>query len=182
MGAALAQLGQRGPEIFRRDLSEHFFAEITADLLHFAGDGGVFVGEICVAGPGIDDAKGVAAGRKIKGCGADRRCGGIQEINAYQTTYGRGGLIHQSAGLAKIDIFRILANLGHLGCRDLAAAEQMVQDGAHQHLKSGRGAKSGSGQHRGGAVGVKAAELVAQLGEPGGDATHQSGGGVDLLR
>ena len=178
--ADLPQLGQGSKEVRLVDLGQDLLAEEGADLLQLSGNGGVFVSQVRMAGLAVDDAQGMAAGGEIKVHRLDDRMVLIEEVNGHQIPYGRGGLVHQTAGLAEEDVLGVLADLGNFRLGDLAAEEQPIDNGADQHLKGRGGAQAGAGKHRGLAVGIKARDLAAQLRKPGADAPNQSGSGVDF--
>ena len=135
-----------------------------------------------MAGPGIDDAQGMATGGKVEVHRGDHRVVLVKEIDAHQIAHSGGGLVHQTAGLAEEHILRILANPRNLRLAHPAIEEQVVDDGADEHLVGCGGAEAGAREHRGGAVGIKALNLAAQLGKPGSHPPNQGGGGVHFLR
>ena len=151
-----------------------------ADLLQFAGNGGVLVGQVRMAGPGVDDAQGVAAGGKIKFHRLNDGVVGLGKVNGHHAAHGGGGLVHETAGLAKEHVLGVLADHGDLRLGHPAVEEQVVQNGADEDLVGGGGAEAGAGQHRGFHVGVKATDRATQLHEAGGHAPNQGGGGVHL--
>ena len=180
--ALLPQGGNGGVEVIRIDLGQHILTKVGADALQLAGDGGILVGQVSVAGPAVDDAQGMAAGRKIEIHTADPRLILMEEIDGHQAAHGRRGLIHQAAGLAEEHILGILADHGDLRRIDPAVEEQVVEDGADEHL-IGRGrTEAGAGEYRRFCVGIEALDFTAQLHKPGGYAPDQRGGTVDLLR
>ena len=134
-----------------------------------------------MAGTGVDDAQGMTAGGEVKIHGVNHRGIFLEEVDGHQVAHGGSHLIHQTAGLAEEHVLGVLTNLGNLRLGYPGIKEQMVDDGANQHLEGSRGAEAGAGQHRGGAVGIEALHLAAQLMEPGSNAPNQSGGGVDFL-
>ena len=161
--ALFPQGGNGGVEIRLWDFRHHGLAEVVADSLHLPGNGGILVGQIRMVSPGIDDAQGMACGREIEVNRPNIRVLFIGKVDGDETAHSGGCLIHQSAGLAEKDIFRVLANLGNLRLGNPSVKEQMVDDGSNQHLKSGRGAEAGTGQYGGFTVGVKSANFAAQL-------------------
>ena len=141
VAVALPQ-GRNGSEkILFVNLAQHVLAEIGADGFYFVGNGGVFIRQICVAGPTVDDAQGVTAFGKVEADRCDNR--GILpfKIHSHQTAHGAGHLVHKAAGLAKEDVFRVLAYLGDLLGADLCV-KQVVDNSANEHLKSSRGTES----------------------------------------
>ncbi len=57
----------------------------------------------------------------------------------------------------------------------------MIDDGTHQHFKSGGRAKAGAGQDGGLAIGIESFHFATQLDKAGSHAANESRGGVDLL-
>ena len=161
--AFFPQGGNGGVEVLLGNLRHHILAKVFADRLHFPGNGGIFVGQIRMVGPGIDDAQGMARGRKVKVNRPNIRVLFIRKVDGDETAHSGGCLIHQSAGLAEKDIFRVLANLGNLRLGNPPIKKQMIDDGSDEHFESGRGAEAGTGQNSGFTVGVKTADLTAQL-------------------
>ena len=151
-----------------------------ADFLQFSGNGGVLVGQVRMAGTGVDDAQGVTAGGEIKIHRLDHGIIGLSKVNRHHTAYGGGGLVHETAGLAKEHVLGVLADHGNFRLGHPAVKEQVVQNGANEDLIGGGGAEAGAGQHRGFHVGVKATDRATQLHEAGGHAPNQGGGGVHL--
>ena len=129
-----------GIEVLLVDLGQDLLAELGADRLQFAGDGGVFVGQVRVAGLAVDDAQGMAAGGKVKVHRLDDRMVLVQEIDGHQVAHGGGHLVHQAAGLAEEHVLRVLADHSNLRLGHFAIKEQAVDDGSDQHLVSGGGA------------------------------------------
>lgn len=128
--------------------------------------------------PGIEDAGRIAAVGKVKFHTLDQRRLGIGKVDEDQPADARGRLVHQAAGLAEIDVLRVLADLRDLDRGQLPVKKQLVQNRADQHLERRRGRQPGAGQHRGPDARVKAAQLAAALLEGGGHAAHDRGGGV----
>ena len=90
-------------------------------------------------------------------------------------------LIHQAAGLAKVDILCPLADLRNGDGGDLFGHEAVVQDHADQHLKGSRGRNTAALGHVGGDVHVQTGQLCAALTEGLALAAQQGSGGVLLL-
>ena len=130
---------------------------------------------------GIDDAQGMTAGCKIKIHRLDDRMIFVKEIDGHKIAHGGSGLVHQTTGLAEEHIFRILADLGNLSLSHSGIKEQMVDNGADQHLIGSGGRQTAAGKNGGFAVSVEALHLAAQLCKAGGHTTDQRRCGVDLL-
>ena len=103
------------------------------------------------------------------------------EVNGDRTAHRRAHLVHQAAGLAEVDVFRVLADLGDFDRVERTAAAEVVEDVADQHLVSSGGGQAGTGQHVRGHIGIKAAQRMPQFGDLGGDAAHQRRRGVFLI-
>ena len=127
-----------------------------------------------MAGTGVDDAQGMTAGGEVEVHRMNHRGIFFEEVDGHQVAHGGSHLIHQTAGLAEEHVLGVLTNLGNLRLGHPGIKEQMVDDGANQHLKGCRGAEAGAGQHRGGAVGIEALHLASQLMEPSCHAPNQS--------
>ena len=106
----------------------------------------------------------------------------LAKIDGHQITYCRGGLIHQTARLTKIDIFRILTDLCHLRWRSSLVEEQMIDDRADQYFKSGGGTESGAGEHGRLAIGIKACPRTTELLKTGCYTANQRSGGIYFFR
>ena len=90
-----------------------------------------------MVGTGIQDAQGQACLGKVHLHRFHIRVGGVGKINGDDVAHAGSHLVHQTAGLAKVDILRPLANLCDLDGGDLFGHEAVVQDHADQHLKGG---------------------------------------------
>ncbi len=93
---------------------------------HFQSNGGVVIGQIGMAGAGIDDAENMAGLGKIIICLPHYRSGGVPEVNGYRAADGSPHLVHQAAGLAKIDVFGVLTDLCQLHRIQFSTAEKVV--------------------------------------------------------
>ena len=121
------------------DLAQDLLAETARDAAHLLRDGGVFVGQIRVVRAGIEDAGRIAAVGKVKFHTLDQRRLRIGKVDEDQPADARGRLVHQAAGLAEIDILRVLADLRDLDRGQLPVKKQLVQNRADQHLERRRG-------------------------------------------
>ena len=182
IAAGFPEFGDGGVKFLLGNFRGHFPAQAIADFLQLSGNGRVFIGQVGVICSGVDDAQGVAGGGEIEVHRPDVRVLSIGKIDGHQAAHRAGGLIHQAAGLAEEHILRVLADLSHLGLGHPAVKEQMIDDGADEHLKGRGGAQAGAGQHRGLAVGIKAPHLAAQLGKPSRHAPDERGRGIDFRR
>ena len=100
------------------------------------------------------------------------------EIYVHHAAAGAGQLIHKPAGLAEINIFRILRYFPH----DLrgygAGIIKMGKHGADKHLYGGGGGKPRAAQHIAAYIGVKAADVKPQLLKARGYAPYERRGGA----
>ena len=101
-----------------------------------------------MAGPAVNDAQLQPCLIKICVKLVYDRLFGILKINGQDIADRRGGLIHQSARLSKIDIFRILPDLGNQHRVRFSVMEKGIDDIPDQYLKSRRGTESGAGKDR----------------------------------
>ena len=160
-------------ELVLRNVAQVFFPKKFADSFQLRRNGRVLRGQVGVVGAGVDDAQRMAAGRKVKGHRRDHRRSRVGKVNGNDAADGAGGLIHQAAGLAEVDVFRILPDLRKLHRAELPVQKQAVADRRHQHLKGSRRGKPAARQHVGLHIGVEAAGRSAQCGHPRSHAAHQ---------
>ena len=93
-----------------------------------------------------------------------------------------GKLVHKTAGLAEVQVLRLLRHSCDGDRLQLAVIEQLVKYPCDKHRVRSRGAESRSGGKRAAYDGVKAAEACAQVEHRTGDAPNQRLGGAELLR
>ena len=134
-----------------------------------------------VVGTGIQDAEGEARLREVHGHRLHDGLGGVGKINGDDVAHAGSHLVHQAAGLAKVDILCPLADLCNGDGGDLFGHEAVVQDHADQHLKGGRGRNTAAFGHVGGDVHVQTRKCCAALTESFAFAAQQGSGGVLLL-
>ena len=168
-------------EGFFGDFRQHFLAQILRNLLHLIGNSCIFVCQVRMVCPGINDAQSMAAAGEIKVHRPDIRMRLVREVNGNQSANRGSRLVHQTAGLAEEHILGILADLSHFRLRYLTRKEQMVDDGANEHLIGCGRAEARTGQDRGLTVGIKALDIASQLSKPGCHAANQRGGRIDFL-
>ena len=118
-----------------------------------------------MVGTGIQDAQGQACLGKVHLHRFHIRVGGVGKINGDDVAHAGSHLVHQTAGLAKVDILRPLADLCDLNGGDLFGHEAVVQDHADQHLKGGRGRNAAALGHVGSNVYVQTGEGCTPLAE-----------------
>ena len=104
--------------------------------------------------------------------------GVLAEVLDGQAAHGACHLVHQAAGLAKVDVLGEAGYAGVLLGVDDPAVVQRVE-GAHQHdLEGRRGRQAAALEHGAGHTGVHAADLIAQIYQPRCDAANQCQGGL----
>ena len=181
----LAQLGQSLVELVLIDLAQDLFAELLGHALHLTADGGIVVGQVGVAALRVADAHDKAVLRQVNGRLADHRVGRVLEVDGDNAADGAGGLVHQTAGLAKEHVFGKLADLGDLDLVELLHVIVVVlaaQDGTDADLKGCGAGQTGAAQHVAGGVAVKAAHLAARIHDALGYAADQGRGVLGLAR
>ena len=162
IAAFLTKFRDCGKEVLLLDLGQYLFPEICADRFNLIGNGCIFIGQIRMAGSGVDDAQGMAAGRKIKVHRSDHWMLPVKEIDGHQITHGRSRLVHQTTGFAEKHILGILTDPGNLRRRYPGIKEQVVEDGADQHFIGGGRTETAAGQDGGFTIGVKAPDRSSQ--------------------
>ena len=123
----------------------------------------------------------MTAGCKVKIHRLDDRVILVKEIDGHKIAHGGSRLIHQTTGLTEEHILRILADLGNLSLSHSGIKEQMVDDGADQHLVSSGRRQTAAGKNGRFTVSVKTLHLAAQLCKAGGHTADQRRCGIDLL-
>jgi len=172
-------------QICNKGLKGHIPQDLAAaDSGHGAalvGDGGVLIGQVGVVCTGIQDAEGKACLREIHLHRLHIGVGRIGKVDGDNVAHAGGHLIHQAAGLAKVDVLCPLADLRNGDGGDLFGHEAVVQDDTDQHLKGGRGRNTAALGHVGGDIHVQAGEGSATLLEGLTLAPQQGHGGVLFL-
>ena len=120
--------GQIFPESIKADVSQNLTAKAGGYLPHLLGDSGVVGSEVRMAGPGVNDAQGVAEGPQIHLHLPQLRVIRIFKVNGDDAPCGTGELVHKAAGLAEIDVLRVLAHFGKIGGGKCPAAEELIHD------------------------------------------------------
>ena len=139
VAAACPQLRKMGQDLFPGDLTQPFAVKEGGHRTHLGGDGGIICREVRVAGAGIQDAQGVAEGFKVTADAVGLGIQSIGEVDGSDAAQCAGRLVHQSAGLAKVAVFRLLADLCDVQGVQLSAAGESVENHAHQNLIGGGG-------------------------------------------
>ena len=177
-----AQHRQGRVKLALRNLPENALAEVGADLPQLPGYGGVFVRQIRVVRAAVDDAQSMAGGGEVEVHPLHRRVGVVLEINRHHAAHRGPHLVQQAAGLAEIDVLRVLADLSQLDGGAPPLKEQAVDDVPHQHLKGRAGAEAAALEDIGRDVGVEPLHAATLALEPGCGAPDDGHGGVHLLR
>src|SRR5699024_4315775 len=181
VAAGLAAGGDVGQEGLEGDAAQHVAAADGGHRPAVGGDGGVLVGQVGVVGARIKDAQSKAGLGEVHLDRLDHGIGGVGKVDGDDVAHTGSHLVHQAAGLAEVDVFSPLADLGDGDGADLFGHEQLVEDGADQHLVGGAGGHAAALGHVGGDVDVQAVEGRAALGKGGALAPQDGGAGVLLL-
>ena len=102
----------------------------------------------------VDDAEGVARRGEVKINLLHHRMIVVLKINGHHAAHGGPHLVQQPAGLAEIDIFRVLPDLGQLHRGAFAIMEQAVENVPQQHLQSSAGAEAAALEYVGNRIGI----------------------------
>ena len=146
VGDFSAQVRQRFKEVLLGHLAEGSFSEILADGLQLLRDGTVFFGQPGVVRAAFDDAQSVIGGSEGEGETFDMRNLGILKVDEDHAAHRGGHLIHQTAGLSEILVFRVLGDLSDFDGGEVTVAEQFVDDCSHQHFERCGRAQAAAGQ------------------------------------
>lgn len=160
------ELTQAGIKLRFAGPAQHILPQAFGHGAHLLGNGRIFVGEICMAAPGVDEAQRVAIVSGPAGNGLHHRGSGVCEVDEAEISHRRGALIHQPGGLSKVDVFSELPHLGDQYRGHFSMIIKAVEDGPHQHLIGGGGGEPRAGQHIGAHIGVKTSKPQVQLVEP----------------
>ena len=168
-----AQAGQPRVKIRRVYLPQHLAAKLRRHRSHLPRDGRIIFGQVGMAAAGIHHIQGHAPAGKVAGQPLYNGHFRAQKVNAHSTAHRRGGLIHQTAGLAEILVLGVLSNARQHHRRDRPAVIQPALDLSQQQLKCCRRRKPRTGRHRRGAYPCKAACRIALLPQSGKNASNQ---------
>ena len=130
---------------------------------------------------GIQNAQGKACLGEIHGHRLHIRVGRVRKINGNNVANAGSHLIHQAAGLAKVDVLCPLADLRDLDGGDFIGHEAVIQDHTDQHFKGGGGRNAAALGHVGGNVHIQTGQLCAALTEGFAFAAQQREGSVFLF-
>ena len=133
-------------EVIFIHVSQRAFAEESGGGAHFALYGGVFLREVGVPGPGVDEA-----GRVSRALGLEAEalyCGLVRsEVYGRRAAEGAGELVHEPAGLAEVLVLRAPGADGELhrpGPAAEYAGEQHLEGGGAREARAHRdGARDG---------------------------------------
>ena len=105
----------------------------------------------------------------------------VRKINGNDVAHAGSHLIHQAAGLAKVDVLCPLADLRDLDGGDFIGHEAVIQDHADQHFKGSGGRNAAAFGHVGGNVHIQTGQLCTALTEGFAFAAQQREGSVFLF-
>lgn len=97
-------------ELGRIDLAQKLFAEEACDIAHIGRDARIARVKPGVAAAGVRKAQRQTHARKVRVHGDDLAG---EEINIHRLAQRTGKLIHKPAGLAEMQVFRLLGNARH---------------------------------------------------------------------
>ena len=110
------------------------------------------------------------------------RLGRVGKVDEDKAAHRRGHLIHQAAGLTEVDVLRILSDLCDLHRGELPIAEQIIDDGADQHLEGCRGTQAAAREDGRMRLHLKSMQDCAALGKTSRNTPDQCNGRVLLFR
>ena len=129
-----AHLGNARIELVLIHLAQVFLAEYTAHGLQLVRYRGIFLGQLRVIRPAVDDAQRVPALGKVELHRRNYRRAGIGKVYGHYPANGGSGLIHKPAGLAEVLVLCVLPY-----ARDLRRAQRAAGQGIYhrpdEHLK-----------------------------------------------
>ena len=179
----LTAQGRDGTDKIRfRYIPQDGFAKGCGNLAHFTGDSGIIAGQFCMVSAGVDDAQGMLTGMHVIADALHLRFCFILEINCHNAAHGGCHLIHQTAGLAEVNIFRILSDFGDINGIQFAAAEETVNHDTNDGFICRRRGQTGAAEYVAGHIGIKAFDFKAALMGCCRNTTDQGGGTVGFLR
>ena len=181
VAALLATLRKLCKESLKRHIPQHFAAAHSSHGAALGGHSGIFVGQVGMICAGIQNAQGKACLGEIHGHRLHIRVGRVRKINGNNVANAGSHLIHQAAGLAKVDVLCPLADLRDLDGGDFIGHEAVIQDHADQHFKGGGGRNAAALGHVGGNVHIQTGQLCAALTEGFAFAAQQREGSVFLF-
>ena len=176
--AAGRDIGKEGLE---RHIPQHLAAAHSGHSAALVGDGGVLIGQVGMVCTGVQNAQRQTGLGKVHLHRLHIGVCLVGKVDGDNVAYAGGHLIHQTTGLAKVDVLCPLADLCNGDRGDLFGHEAVVQDHTDQHLKGGRGRNAAALGHVGGDVHVQTRKLCAALTEGFALAAQQGSGGVLLL-
>lgn len=131
---------------------------------------------------GVHDAQRITGGRKVELHRMHHRLYRIRKVDGNCAAHRRRHLIHQTAGLMEIDVFRILSHLRQLHRSEPVVGVQGVADIPQQHLKCRRRGQPRTRHDLGCGIRIKAGiQRTSVLLEPGSCTTDKLGCGGFLV-
>ena len=140
------QGGNGGLEVGQGHLPENLLSKVGRHRAHLLCDVGIVVGEVAVAGGGVYNTQGMAGLAEIVVHPLHNGISGVVEVDKHRAPHRGAHLVHQAAGLAEVDIFGVLADLGDGDGVQLIFTAEVVKDVAHQGLVGGGGGEAGTRQ------------------------------------
>ena len=104
VAALFAACGQICNKGLKGHIPQDFAAADSGHGAALVGDGGVLIGQVGVVCTGIQDAEGKACLREIHLHRLHIGVGRIGKVDGDNVAHAGGHLIHQAAGLAKVDV------------------------------------------------------------------------------
>ena len=124
-------------EILWVDLAEKLLAEEAGDKAHIRGYPRVARVKPRVAAAGIREAEGQTHAGKVRVHGLHLAG---EKVYVHSPAQRAGELIHKTAGLAEMQVFRLLRGLCDCLCLELSIVVQLVECAHHEHGEGCRGA------------------------------------------
>ena len=181
VGADLTALRNFLKEGLVGNLPQDFAAAHLRHCFAFRGHSSIFVCQVSVVCAGIQNAQRQSRFTQVKIDLCHSGLIWVSKADAYHAANAGCHLIHQTAGLSKIDIFHPLSDLGDLNGRNLVfCQEQFVQDRPHQHFKGSAGGHTTSLGDIGRYIHIQPGQLCASLRKRGAGAPQNGRAGVFL--
>ena len=177
----LSALGNLLKEGLVGNLPQDFAAAHLRHRFAFSRHSGIFVCQVGVVRAGIQNAQRQSRFTQVKIDLCHSGLRRVRKIDAYHAANAGCHLIHQTAGLSKIDVFHPLSDLSDFNGRNLAFfQEQFVQDCPHQHFKGSAGGHTTSLGDIGRHIHIQPGQLRASLRKRGAGAPQNGRAGVFL--
>ena len=166
-------------ELLRVYLTEKLLAEEAGDKTHIRGDSRVARVKPRVAAAGVREAEGQPHAGEVRVHGLYLAG---EKVYVHGSAQCAGELIHKSAGLAEMQVFRLLRGFCDSRCLELRVVVQLIERAHHEHGEGRRGAEPRAGAELAVHHGVEAAAARTKIEHRRGRAPHESRRGAELLR